>query len=111
MNTDEIFVVADDPAPQPEPLEYPKIRPCSFCKGNGHVMSKNLFVSRTYDTDESDGFHIAVTEKIRKAAYVYCGKCKARGPLKTVTLYRPGYTFRDVQLLEISAIDEWNAPF
>lgn len=98
---DELLVIAEEPAQLPEPLEYPERKPCPFCGGSGHIQTMNLW-ERRYEYPQ---FH----RKVRKKAYVFCGRCKARGPIVVKTLVN--YTYRDVQEMEIEAVKLWNQPF
>lgn len=108
MEADDLFVFSEEPTAEEEMPKYPEKLPCPFCGGKAHLQMKKLSEHWKYKDSEEFG-KIRISErKVRRTVYVFCGRCKARGPIEVKTLYYPGATYRDVANMEVEAIRNWN---
>lgn len=82
-------------------MSEPKLKPCPFCEGNGHVSMREI---RYLGGNEA-------RKRIQTGIQVICGRCKARGSLVTAVLvygvYDPSQV-RYVKELKEKAIELWN---
>ena len=80
-----------------------EVKPCPYCGGEGFGKSKEL---------RYIGFNKITAEKrTRLGAYIYCGRCKARGGLAATTIdYTPGDSHKKCtyEFLLSEAIKNWN---
>lgn len=87
-----------DDEPEAFPIENPDPELCPFCGGNPHVREKKLWERRSY----AGGLIPKVTT--RRSVYVYCGRCRARGPIVARTLKRRS----EEDEMKVEAIRKWN---
>ena len=92
------------------PAEIVQTEPglCPFCGGNPHINSKILGVYTVFEQMPWPKNALIVnTWPIRRehiSVYVYCGRCRARGPIVTRTLKRRS----EIDEMEVEAIRKWN---
>lgn len=91
MDEEQLFLFDDEPVPSQEP------ELCPFCGGKPHINRKLL--SYTFFLDG-----LIPTRRERIGFYVYCGRCRARGPI--VARVRKRRSEEDE--MKVEAIRKWN---
>ena len=94
---EQMFLFDDEEVPAEIVPQDPEL--CPFCGGNPHLNDKILrtrvyleapLIPKRYE-------HVSV--------YVYCGRCRARGPIVARTLKRR----TEVGEMRVEAIRKWNS--
>jgi len=96
MDEEQLFLFEDDPLPE-EISQEPE--PCPFCGGKPHINRKHMAVKFVL-TGGFFGGRLCD----REAFYVYCGRCRARGPIVVRTLKRRS----EEDEMRLEAIRKWN---
>lgn len=96
MGEEQLFLFDDEPVPE-EISQDPE--PCPFCGGKPHINRK--IITKKY---VRTGGHFGVKLCERKAVYVYCGRCRARGPIVARTLKRRS----EEDEMKVEAIRKWD---
>ena len=105
MDEEQLFLFEDELVPETV-RQDPEL--CPFCGGNPHINSKILGVYTVFEQMPWPKNALIVnTWPIRRehiSVYVYCGRCRARGPIVTRTLKRRS----EIDEMEVEAIRKWN---
>lgn len=95
MDEEQLFLFEDDPVPE-EISQDPYL--CPFCGGKPHINRKiqatEVFLTKA----------IIPKRYERIKVYVYCGRCRARGPIVVRILKRSS----EEEEMKLEAIRKWN---
>lgn len=104
MDEEQLFLFEDEPLPE-EISQDPE--PCPFCGGNPHINRKNLRARMVMERPPLQPWIKDAVITMRRehiSVYVYCGRCRARGPIVTRTLKRRS----EEDEMKVEAIRKWN---
>ena len=101
MDEEQLFLFEDDP--EAFPIENPDPELCPFCGGNPHINSKILRACTVIEKPPNRLLPFT-TRRERISVYVYCGRCRARGPIVARTLKRRS----EEDEMKVEAIRKWN---
>lgn len=106
MDEEQLFLFDDEPAAFP--IENPDPELCPFCGGKPHINSKILRVCTVLEQMPwTQNACIPKSWPVRRehiSVYVYCGRCRARGPIVARTLKRRS----EEDEMKVEAIRKWN---
>ena len=94
MDEEQLFLFEEIP-PDPEIIPDPEL--CPFCGGKPHINWKILW-EKKYGWPRKP--------LVRRSVYVYCGRCRARGPIVAKTMNHTILINEDSMIVE--AIRKWN---
>lgn len=106
MDEEQLFLFDDEP--EAFPIENPDPELCPFCGGKPHINSKILRVCTVLEQMPwTQNACIPKSWPVRRehiSVYVYCGRCRARGPIVARTLKRRS----EEDEMKVEAIRKWN---